>query len=156
MAIKSTLREILEMAIHKEADSRSLYADLSQLMNDEAAKDAFQELARQEQGHQNLLEKYLRGELTKGALRHTQPVDYKIAETLKQPEISPTMNLKDIFTLAAIREKLSHELYLGLAGIHPDGEVKRLFEELAAQELEHKRRVEFLYTEVAFPQTAGG
>ncbi|GAG30212.1 unnamed protein product [marine sediment metagenome] len=29
-------------------------------------------------------------------------------------------------------------------------------QELASQELEHKQKAEFLYTEVAFPQTDGG
>ena len=66
------------------------------------------------------------------------------------------MNLKDAFLLAANREKASYEFYLGLAQIHPPGEAKRLIERLAAQELGHKQRVEFLYTEVAFPQTDGG
>jgi len=47
-------------------------------------------------------------------------------------------------------------LYLGLAQIHPAGEVKKLLEELAVQELEHKQKMEFLYSEVAFPQTDGG
>jgi len=73
-----------------------------------------------------------------------------------QAEISSDMKLKDIFILAANREKASHEFYLGLAQIHPAGEVRRLIERLAAQELAHKERVEFLYTEVAFPQTNGG
>ena len=80
----------------------------------------------------------------------------QIAEHLNQPEIAPDMQLKDVFLPAANREMHSHELYLALAGIHPPGEVKRLLEGLALQELEHKQRVEFLYTEVAFPQTAGG
>jgi len=66
------------------------------------------------------------------------------------------MKLKDVFLLAANHEKASHEFYLSLARIHSTGEVKRLIERLAAQELEHKQRVEFLYTEVAFPQTNGG
>ena len=66
------------------------------------------------------------------------------------------MQLKDVFLLAANREKASHELYLSLSQIHPDGTARRMLEELASQELEHKQKVEFLYTEVAFPQTAGG
>jgi len=66
------------------------------------------------------------------------------------------MQLKDVFLLAANRELHSYELYLALAGLHPLGEAKRLLEMLASQELEHKQRVEFLYTEVAFPQTDGG
>jgi rubrerythrin len=156
MVTPLTLKEVLGKAIRKEVESRLLYINLSQKMNDQVAKDTFQELARQEQGHQNRLEQYLRGELKEGALSSRQSVDYKIAERLDQPEISPDMNLKDTFLLAANREMASHEFYLSLAEIHPAGEVKRLLEELAAQELGHKQRVEFLYTEVAFPQTNGG
>ena len=156
MATQFTLKEVLEMAIQKEIGSRLLYIDLSQKMKDQVAKDAFQELAQQEQGHQNLLEQYLRGELKGGTLSRGQIVDYKIAEYIDQPEISPDMKLKDVFLLAANREKVSHEFYLGLASIHPAGEAKRLLEELALQELKHKQKVEFLYSEVAFPQTDGG
>ncbi len=156
MVTQLTLKEILEKAIRKEIESQLLYTDLSQKVSEKAAKDAFQLLVRQEQGHQNLLERYLRGELKKGALSRRQAVDYKIAEQLDQPEIPPEMELKDIFLLAANREKAAHEFYLSFARIHPAGEVKRLIKELAAQELDHKQRVEFLYTEVAFPQTDGG
>jgi len=156
MVTRVTLKEILGKAIEKEVDSRRLYVSLSQKVDDEAAKDAFLELAQQEQGHQNLLERYLQGGLKEGALSRGQLVDYKIAERLDQPELSADMKLQDVFLLAANREKVSHEFYLSLAQIHPAGEMKRLLEELAAQELEHKQRVEFLYTEVAFPQTDGG
>jgi len=156
MVTQLTLKEVLEKAIQKEVEARLLYVDLSQKVNNKVAEEAFQELARQEQGHQNLLEQYRRGELKEGALSSGQVIDYKIAEHLDQPEISPEMELKEVFLLAANREKASHEFYLSLAGVHPAGDVKRLLEELAAQELEHKQRVEFLYTEVAFPQTDGG
>jgi rubrerythrin len=156
MATQFTLNDILGKAIQKEIGSRLLYIDLSQKMKDQVAKDAFQELAQQEQGHQNLLEQYLRGELKGGTLSRGQIVDYKIAEYIDQPELSPDMKLKDVFLLAANREKVSHEFYLGLASIHPAGEAKRLLEELALQELKHKQKVEFLYSEVAFPQTDGG
>ena len=156
MATHLNLKEVLVMAIRKEIDSQHLYRDLSQQMTDEAAIDVLQELVRQEQGHQQLLEQYLRGELQGGMLSQEQSIDYKIVERLDQPEISPDMRIKDVFLLAANHEKESHEFYLALAQIHPDGEVKRLIEGLASQELEHKQRVEFLYTEVAFPQTDGG
>ena len=155
MATQLTLKEVLGKAIRKEVESRLLYTDLSQKVSDAAAKDAFQKLARQEQGHQSFLEQYLRGELKEGTLSSGYAVDYKFAEKLDQPEISPDMTLKDTFLLAANREKASHEFYLSLAQIHPAGEVRRLIEELAAQELKHKQRVEFLYAEVAFPQTDG-
>lgn len=156
MVNQLTLKEVLEKAIQKEIESRLLYINLSQKMKDEATKDALQELARQEQGHQQILEQYLWGELKIGALGKGQVIDYKIIEQLDQPKISPDMKLKDVFLLAANREKVSHDFYLNLAQIHPAGETKRLLEDLASQELGHKQRVEFLYTEVAFPQTDGG
>ena len=91
MATQLILKEVLERAIQKEIESRHLYSDLSQKMTDEAAKDAFQELARQEQGHQQLLEQYLRGELKGGTLSRGQAMDYKIAEHFDQQEISSAM-----------------------------------------------------------------
>jgi rubrerythrin len=154
--VEMTLGEVLRKAIQKEVASWLLYNDLSRRVNQEIARDTFKKLAQQEKGHQNLLEQYLRGEVREGALSSGQAVDYKIAEHLEQPKIYPDMNLKDIFLLAANREKASHELYLCLAEIHPQGNVRKLLEELAAQELDHKQQLEFLYTEVAFPQTDGG
>jgi rubrerythrin len=66
------------------------------------------------------------------------------------------MELKDVFLIAANREKASHTLYQSLSAIHPNGQVKHLLEDLASQELEHKNRVETIYTEIAYPQTDGG
>jgi rubrerythrin len=156
MATQLTVQSILEKAIEKEIESQHLYQDLSQKMTGAAAKGAFLQLSREEQGHEDLLRKYLRGELKEGALDRERVLDYRIAEHLEQPKVSPGMELKDVFLLAANREKMSHAFYLSLAGVHPAGPVRSLLEQLAVQELEHKRRVEFLYTETAFPQTDGG
>ncbi len=156
MTVQLSLQSVLEKAIQKEIESQRLYTDLSQKVKDAPARSAFQDLTRQELGHQNLLESYLRGELKDGALSIRHAVDYRIAEHLDQPELSPDMGLGDVFLLAAGREKVAHDFYTGLAQIHPAGEVQKLIEKLAAQELKHKQRVESLYTEVAFPQLDGG
>ena len=154
--VQMTLREILEKGIEKEIHSQLLYTDLGRAVKEPAARDAFRELVKQEKGHQQLLEQYLHGELKEGALQPQQVMDYKIAEYFDLPDISAEIKLADVFLLAANREKSSHEFYLDLARAHPAGKVKRLLNKLASQELEHKQRVEFLYTEVAFPQTDGG
>ncbi len=156
MVKQLTVKEVLEKAIEKEVESQLLYTDLSRKTKQAAAKDALKGLAKEEQGHQTLLERYLRGELAGGSLSQEELVDYKIAECLDQPAISADMALKDVFLVAANREMASYDFYHGLAGIHHRGAVRTVLEELAAQELKHKQRVEFLYTEVAFPQTAGG
>jgi rubrerythrin len=151
-----TLQQVLEEAIHKEVLAHLLYIGLQQRVKNPASIEVFQSLAEQEEIHQKILERYLHGELKEGALSTGLVVDYKIAEHLDQPEVTPTMDLKEVFLLAANKEKASHELYQSLSAIHPNGKVKHLLDDLAAQELEHKRRIETLYTEVAFPQTDGG
>ncbi|MEJ2048106.1 MAG: ferritin family protein [Dehalococcoidia bacterium] len=156
MVTKLTVQSILKKAIEKEIESQNLYRDLSQRVTETAAKDAFVQLSKEEKGHEELLRKYQRSEIGTGSLRQTSLLDYKIAEHLDQPELTPDMSLKDTFLLAANREKASHDFYVNLAAAHPEGEVKNILERLATQELKHKRKVEFLYTEVAFPQTDGG
>jgi len=96
MVTQLTLEEVLQKPIQKVIESQHLYSDSSQKITDEAARDASQELPRQEHGHQQLLEQYLRGELREGTLSSEQVIDYKIAERLDQPEISPDMKLRDV------------------------------------------------------------
>jgi rubrerythrin len=156
MATRLTVQTVLKKAIEKEIEAQHLYQELSQKMTDAVVKDAFLQLSNEEKGHEQLLRKYLRGEIGAGGLKKDHVLDYKIAEYLDQPEITPDMALKDVFLLAANREKASHDFYLSLAAVHPSGGVRRLLEQLAEQELEHKHKVEFLYNEVAFPQTEGG
>ena len=151
-----TLEKVLKRAVNKEIEAQRFYIGLSEMVNDSVARDAFQMLSREEKVLQDRLEQHLRGDLKHGALSTKHVVDYRIAELLDEPEVSADLALKDTFLLAANREKASHELYLNLARIHSDGEVKRMLEVLAAQESRHKQRVETLYTEVAFPQTDGG
>lgn len=151
-----TLTKLLKKAIEKEVEAQTLYTELSQRVEETAVRDALQALVRQEEGHQKLLEQYRDEKLKGEALRKGQRLDYRIVENLDHGEISADMALKDVFLLAAEREKAAHEFYLALAEIHLAGEVKTLMIDLAAQELGHKHRVEYLYTEVAFPQLDGG
>lgn len=156
MAATIALGDILDKAIEREIQSQRVYTDLGKKVKESAARDVFAILVREERTHQELLERYQRGELNGGALGLKQPVDYRIAEHFYQPEVSPDMGLKDVFLVAANREKASHDLYLGLARVHLPGEVKTLLRRLAREELGHKQKMEFLFTEVAFPQTDGG
>jgi rubrerythrin len=156
MVSSLTLFEVLQAAIQKEVMSRFLYVGLRQRVKDPAAREAFKMLAEQEEVHQQVLEDYLHGRLKEGALSTGLVVDYKIADCLEQPEISPTMEIKEVFLVAAKKELAAHYLYQNLAAIHPNGQIKHILEDLAGQEMEHKNRVETLYSEVAFPQTDGG
>lgn len=151
-----TVKEILTKAIQREIEAQKLYRDLSGNVTNEATQDMLRELSRVEEKHEDLLRRYMRGEMAEGALGKDDMLDYRIAEHLEQPPITKDMRLDRVLLLAANREKASHEFYLDLALAHPPGKTRTLIEELASQELVHKQRVESLYTEVAFPQTDGG
>jgi rubrerythrin len=151
-----TLDKILEKAIAKEIEAQELYSMMSGRVKEIFVRDELLGLVSFEKEHQAILEKYRRGGVTEGALNPSQPVDWKIAECLDQPAVTPDMQLRDVFLMAANREKASHDFYRSLAGLHPPGAVRTLFEQLAAAEAQHKSRVELLFTEVAFPQTDGG
>ena len=156
MANTMTIEDVLEKAIEKEIEAQQLYSNLLETIENEAAQDILKQLIKVEKKHEELLRRYQRGELGEGALEAGHVIDYKITEYLKQPEISPDMKLDEVLLLASNREKVSYEFYVMLAGVHPMGPVKTLLEDLASQELEHKQKVEYLYNEVAFPQTSGG
>ncbi len=151
-----TMADVLKRAIAREVESQRLYRDLGARVQLPAAEYAFGVLVKAEEGHQQILERYLNGGFTEGALNIRQMVDYRIAEHLDQPEVSSNMQLPDIFLLAAKRERKSYDFYTALAGIHPEGTTKQLLSKLASEELGHKQKVESLYSEVAFPQTDGG
>jgi len=70
--------------------------------------------------------------------------------------LSRLKGLKPPRPLAIYKEIASHAFYIAGQGKTQDPAAKALMKELAAQELEHKQRIEFLYTEVAFPQINGG
>jgi len=66
------------------------------------------------------------------------------------------MTSADVYLVAAHREQNSYKFYSELADLHPEGELKVIFKKIASEELKHKEKVEYLYSNAAFPQTDGG
>lgn len=151
-----TTEEILKKAIVFEEQSYSFYKHVREVVLDSMTKDTLDFLSRQELKHKEFLEQYLQGKLSETTLGLAEAHDSKIVESFPAPPLVPELLIKDTFLLAAEREKFSHEFYLNLAELHPDGEIKEIFKKLAQEELAHKEKVEYLYVNAAFPQTSGG
>jgi rubrerythrin len=66
------------------------------------------------------------------------------------------MGIKDIYLAAADKELNTYNFYNSLAAVEPAGEVKNLLLKMANEELKHKEKVEYLYSNTAFTQTQGG
>jgi rubrerythrin len=156
MAEEITVLYVIDKAIEKEIEAQTMYRQLAEGSEDPVAKDMFRQLTGVEKKHEDMLRRYLAGDLGDTGLKKDDVLDYRIAEHFDAPGVTPDMELKDVLLLAANREKASHELYTSLAAAQPPGRVRELFEDLASQEMDHKHRMEDYYTDVAFPQTSGG
>jgi rubrerythrin len=151
-----TISMIIDVAIEKEERAYAFYQELSGKVKDITAQETLQFLSDEEKKHKEFLQKYRQGDYGAESLRMTDVVDYKIAEYLAKPDIQKNMDSKDIYLVAAHRELNSYNFYKSLADLHPDGSVKTMLLRMANEEKKHKEKVEYLYSNTAFPQTDGG
>ena len=151
-----TLQEVIDQAILREEEAFAFYEKLMDTVADTASQDTLDFMAKEELKHKEILERYSRGELGQDALSLREVVDARVAEALGPPDVTERLDHKDIFLVAAEREKASHEFYAKLAELQPPGELKKLLSKLAQEELAHKEKAEYLYCNAAFPQTDGG
>ncbi len=151
-----TIVEIIDKAIQREIEAYEFYTSLSKKVNEKDAKDTLKYLASEEVKHKEFLQSYKDGKYDKNALKTSEVVDYKIAEFLDIPDIDKDPQTKDIYLIAAHRELNSYKFYIKLSELQPDGEVKQILVKMANEELKHKEKVEYLYSNTAFGQTQGG
>lgn len=150
------LSDFIDIAIQREIEAYEFYQNLFDKVQDKTAKDTLDLLANEEKKHRAYLEDYQAGKLGTESLRLSQVIDYKIAEYLEKPDIQKNLESKDIYLVAAHRELNSYNFYTGLAQLHPEGKVREMLLKMASEEMRHKEKVEYLYTNTAFPQTDGG
>ena len=151
-----TLESLIELAIVNEQEAYDSYMELCKLVDDKTAKDTLKFLAEEEKQHKAYLLKYRDGSFRENSLPLNAPVDYKIAETTHKPEPRKDITTNEVFLIAANKELNACNFYKSLADIHPEGNVRDMLLRMADQELKHKEKVEYLYANTAFAQTAGG
>jgi rubrerythrin len=148
--------EIIEKAIQREEEAFLFYMDIKEKVTDPQAKDTIKFIAGEEKKHKEFLIKYRDGGYGASALRMADVVSYRIAEHQDEPEVAKDMKPEDVFLVASHRELSSFHFYTELAELHADGELKEILIKIANEELKHKEKMEYLYTNTAFPQTSGG
>ena len=151
-----TLESLIALAIKNEEEAYESYMELHNLVEDKEAKDTLKFLAQEEKQHKAYLVKYRDGGFRGSTLSMNAAVDYKIAQQEEKPEIGKDVRTREVYLIAANKELNAAQFYQDLAKMHPDGDVKDLLLGMAQQELRHKEKVEYLYSNTAFTQTAGG
>jgi len=154
--MEKRLEDVIDLAIKREEEAYAFYTDIHNKIEDKEAKETLKFLAEEEKRHKEFLVNYKNGQYGASGLRMSSVVNYKIAEYLEKPDITKDMASKDVYLVAAHRETNSYNFYTALAGEHADGEIKTMLLRMANEELKHKEKVEYLYSNTAFPQLEGG
>jgi len=137
--------EILDFAIAREEEASEFYTSLATKAENPAMRQAFQDFAREEQGHKAKLRAVKQGKLLLPAAAKVS--DLKIADYLVDVAPSPNMSYQQALILAMKKEKASFLLYTRLAETTSDANVRETFLALAQEEAKHKLRFEIEYDE---------
>ncbi len=150
------MNAIIQRAIANEEDAYQFYIKLADRVTDESAKDTLKYLAKQEQGHKEYLLRYREKSFMDNTVQAAEDIVSGMADLLGSPAVKENMDSKEVYLLAAEKELNAYKLYKGWADLHPAGEIRDMLLKMAAEELKHKEKVEYLYANTAFVQTDGG
>ncbi len=150
------LTALIDTAIKREEDAYAFYMDLHGRASDSAVMETLEFIAGEEKKHKAFLVKFRDGGFDTQSLRLSEVVYYKIAEYQKEPDLEEDMSSAEIYLVASHRELRSHKFYTELANLQTDSDAKSMLLKMANEELKHKEKMEYLYSNTAFPQTSGG
>lgn len=156
MSKNKTLESLIDIAIAREVEAHDFYAALCSRADNPGIKETLKFLADEETRHKEFLTAYRSGKFGKNFPDIKSAVNYKIAEHADAPDLTDNINRPDIYLTAAHKELEAYNFYISLSEMHPEGEVKQMLLKIAYEELKHKEKVEYLYSNTAFPQTEGG
>ncbi|MHB8136975.1 MAG: ferritin family protein [Smithellaceae bacterium] len=153
---KEDFDAVVEKAIANEEEAHTFYLGLAEVVTDQSARDTLLYLAKEEMGHKQYLQRYRQESFISNASKIDEFPGSRVTEFISSPAISYDIKSKDAYLLASARELNSYNLYVGMAAVHPEGDIKNMLLKMANEELKHKEKVEYLYSNTAFVQTDGG
>ncbi|MDN7012786.1 ferritin [Methanoculleus sp. FWC-SCC3] len=143
-------RKIITNAIDSEVESYTFYRSVADRVKDANLRTLFLDLAEDEKGHRE----YLQGLLLRDAkeMHFVASRDYRVTDSLEEPELSVDMKPLDGLVLAIKKELQAAQMYTQLAAASADAEQQTVFVQLANMEKGHKARLEDIYTNMAYPE----
>jgi len=139
-----SFEDIRRYAIREEINAASLYRMFAQRTT-AGTKKMFEELAVEEDGHKNFLEKMDMDAVRKHIL--TDVPDLKISDYMVDVKYSEDMNPQEAIMFAMKSEEMAKKMYMDMGSMVSDPDTKKLFAVLAEQEARHKLRLETMYQE---------
>ncbi len=146
------LKEIMDMAIQFETDASEFYSTAAGIAKDPSAKTMLKEFAGIELKHKEKLENFDLSEVAHEHHTIPQTHDLHVSDYLMDKEITPDSTSQDIMVHAMKREQKAYEFYARMLKVVTSDGVRNLFEELAAEEVEHKAKIETEYDDVVYKE----
>ena len=146
----SEYKEIIKQAIANEVEAKKFYEEAAKTLTDPYLKKLFTSLADEEKKHRDILTRIVASNTIDRYFSETR--DYKVAETMEEPELSMDMQPADAFALAMKKEEAAMKQYTEMAGMCDDAEKRQVFLDLAAMERDHKLKMESAFTDVGYPE----
>jgi len=146
----SEYKEIIKQAIANEVEASKFYEAASATLNDPFLKKLFAELAGEEKKHRDILTRIYTSNTIASYFSETR--DYKVSETVDEPELSMDMQPADAFALAMKKEEAAMKQYTAMANMCEDAQKRQVFLDLAAMERDHKLKMESAFVDVGYPE----
>ncbi|MBL6988279.1 MAG: ferritin family protein [Bacteriovoracaceae bacterium] len=135
--------DIMEMAIIEEEEAYHLYLDLAAHVEDKVASDILYQLAKEENDHINLLEKYYGGDPSDFIVPKTE--DFEHFDNLTPNDILSDTSVSNLILYAMKKEQESYQFYIAIAKLCKNVEARDTFIKLARLELAHKNKLEMIW-----------
>ena len=146
----SEYKEIIKQAIANEVEARKFYDDAANTLKDPYLKKLFAGLAEEEKKHRDILTKIYTSNTMDRYFSESR--DYKVAETVDEPQLSMEMKPADAFALAMKKEEAAMKQYTEMAGMCDDDGKRQVFLDLAAMERDHKLKMESAFIDIGYPE----
>lgn len=142
---------VFSLATKRELEANDFYSRVARKAKDEEVRRVFAQLAEEEMGHFEILERFKADPSLPMKLAAPEK-DYKLAEATELPPFTDDMSPKDAIALAMKKEQQAVEFYTDLAQHAADAGLKDMFTNLANMELGHKQRLENMFVDIGYPE----
>jgi rubrerythrin len=135
--------KIIDFAILREQEAVGFYAMLQDHARFADQKQMMRDFENMERGHIKILENVRKKgvDILGDSKTSTMRVSDYTAVTYDEDNLS----YENIIIIAMKREEKAYKLYKDIANSFEDGEIKKIFNHLAAQEIEHKTHFSDMY-----------
>ena len=138
----TSLNEVLKFAVRKEADAAAFYRMAADRSNP-GVKKAFEELAKEEDGHKKRLETLDLKKMEQAEVKETRGLG--LTETFVDIPFRSDMSYAELLRMAMKNEEASRALYSSAAQAVSEPGLKKILLALAQEESHHKEKLEKMY-----------